>query len=184
MVEKPSIPKSNLAIVGLYKFSNVPELFKALEAVKAETEEDGSEVHLTNGMMKMIDNGVNFTSYEVDNWYDCGKKEILLETNKVLLARNVNDVGTQFVYDHSIIIPPVVFGKSCSFENAIIGPNVTLGDNVKISNSLLKNSILGDYVEIKGAVLTDSVIGNDAIIKGLSRSLNIGDNNEIDFTKC
>ena len=183
VVEKPSIPKSNLAIVGLYKFTNVPALFKALEGVKAETEEDGSEVHLTNGMMKMIDNGVNFTSYEVDNWYDCGKKEILLETNKVLLARNVNDVGTQFIYDHSIIIPPVVFGKSCSFENAIIGPNVTLGDNVKISNSLLKNSILGDYVEIKGAVLTDSVIGNDAIIKGLSQSLNIGDNNEIDFTK-
>ena len=182
VVEKPSIPKSNLAIVGLYKFTDVPELFESLEAVKAETEEEGAEVHLTNGMMKMIEGGASFTSYEVNNWYDCGKKEILLETNKVLLSKNVSDVGTQFVYDHSIIIPPVVFGKSCSFENAIIGPNVTLGDNVKISNSLLKNSILGDYVEIKGAVLTDSVIGNDAIIKGLSQSLNIGDNNEIDFT--
>ena len=56
VVEKPSIPKSNLAIVGLYKFTNVPALFKALEGVKAETEEDGSEVHLTNGIMKMIDN--------------------------------------------------------------------------------------------------------------------------------
>ena len=183
VVEKPTIPKSNQAIVGLYKFSAVSELFKALESVKVETDKTNGEIHLTDAIMSMIHKGHEFKTFEVDNWYDCGKKEILLETNKVLLNRQVNDVGTQFVFDHSIIIPPVVFGNSCSFENAIIGPNVTLGDNVKISNSLIKNSILGDYVEIKGAVLTDSVIGNDAVIKGLSQSLNIGDNNEIDFTQ-
>lgn len=183
VVEKPTIPKSNLAIVGLYKIKEVNLLLQSLRDLKAELKNEHDELHLTNGIMKLIDQGVRITTYEVSNWYDCGKKDVLLETNRVLLQRSVSDVGTQFIYDHSIIIPPVVFGKSCQFTNSIIGPNVTLGDYVIISNSLLKDSILGNYVEIQGAVLAKSVIGNDAVIRGLSQSLNIGDNNEIDFTQ-
>ncbi len=183
VVEKPNIPKSNLAIVGLYKFKEVAQLYQCLSALNEEIDPDAQELHLTNAIMKMIQDGTEIRTYEVQNWYDCGKKDILLETNRVLLQRNVSDVGTRFVFDHSIIIPPVVFGKSCKFSNSIIGPNVTLGDNVTITNSLLSDSILGNYVEIRGAVLSKSVIGNDAVIKGLSQSLNIGDNNEIDFTQ-
>jgi glucose-1-phosphate thymidylyltransferase len=183
VVEKPTIPKSNLAIVGLYKINEVNLLIEALEALENIIQSDDQELHLTNGIQELINQGVKIKTYEVSNWYDCGKKNILLETNRVLLNRNISDVGTQFVYDHSIIIPPVVFGKSCKFNNSIIGPNVTLGDNVTITNSLLKDSILGNYVEIQRAVLTKSVIGNDAVIKGPSQSLNIGDNNEIDFTQ-
>lgn len=183
VVEKPTIPKSNLAIVGLYKFTEVRSLIDSLKEIDKTLDHEKDELHLTNGIMRMIDKGERIKTFEVSNWYDCGKKEILLETNRVLLKKNVSDVGTQFVFDHSIIIPPVVFGKSCKFNNSIIGPNVTLGDNVTITNSLLKDSILGNYVEIQGAVLTKSVIGNDAVIKGLAQSLNIGDNNEIDFTQ-
>ncbi len=182
VVEKPSIPKSNLAIAGLYKISQVSQLLEALERVyKTATAED-REVHLAEGLMTMIDDGSKFKTYEVSRWYDCGKKEILLETNKMLLEQRVSDVGTQFIFNHTIIIPPVIYGKSCEFTNAIIGPNVTIGDNVHIENSFISDSILGDYVQISGAVLTQSVIGNDASIKGLSQSLNIGDNNEIDFS--
>ena len=133
--------------------------------------------------MMLIESGVEFNTHQVSYWYDCGKKDILLETNKILLEKEVSDVGTRYVHDHSIIIPPVIFGKSCEFTNAIIGPHVTLGDHVHIEGSIISNSILGHYVQVKGAVLTKSVIGNDAVIKGLSQSLNIGDNNEIDFTQ-
>ena len=183
VVEKPLIPKSNLAIVGLYKINEVAILIEALEQGQAKITSEAEELHLAVGLQGLIDRGVKINTYEVSHWYDCGKKDILLETNRVLLNKMVNDVGTQFVYDHSIIIPPVVFGKSCRFSNAIIGPNVTLGDHVTSTNVLLKDSILGNYVEMQGAVLAKSVIGNDAIIKGLSQSLNIGDNNEIDFTQ-
>jgi len=183
VIEKPTIPKSNLAITGLYKFSEVGSLIAALSVVSERAETAGHEVQLTDAIMLMIEQGIKFETYAVSHWYDCGKKDILLDTNRMLLEKSNSEVGTQYVHDHSIIIPPVVFGKSCKFENSIIGPHVTLGDNVHIEGSILSDSILGHYVHVKGAVLTKSVIGNDAVIKGLSQSLNIGDNNEIDFTQ-
>ena len=182
VVEKPSIPKSNLAITGLYKIKEVELLMNCLQEVDGRIEE-GQELHLADGLMEMIHRGAIIETSDVRHWYDCGKKEVLLETNKALLNKANTDVGTRYMFDHTIIIPPVVYGSSCQFSNAIIGPNVTLGNNVHIKNSLLSDSILGDYVRISGAVLRQSVIGNDATIKGLSQSLNIGDNNEIDFTQ-
>lgn len=183
VVEKPSIPKSNWAIVGLYKFDDVTGLMSAIATVRDEMDDDDEDIHLTDAIMKMVENEASISTYEVRNWYDCGKKEVLLETNRVLLKRYSNQLDTEYVPEHSIIIPPVLFGDNCTFHNSVIGPNVTLGDNVTINNSILKDSILGNYVELKSAVLSHSVIGNDASIRGLSQSLNIGDNNEIDFSQ-
>lgn len=183
VIEKPTIPKSNLAITGLYKFTEVGHLIAALSVISERADASSTEVHLTDAIMLMIEQGIKFDTFAVSHWYDCGKKDILLETNKMLLEKNTSDVGTRYVHDHSIIIPPVIHGKSCKFVHAIIGPHVTLGDNVHIEGSIISDSILGHYVLVKGAVLAKSVIGNDAVIKGLSQSLNIGDNNEIDFTQ-
>ena len=183
VIEKPSIPISNNAIVGLYKITEIELLLDSLQDIWEDSNKTNSDVQLTDGLMKMIERKVTFHTYEVRHWYDCGKKEILLQTNRELLKNRISEVGTRFVYEDSIIIPPVIYGDSCQFKNAIIGPNVALGQNVTIENSLVSDSILGDYVEISGAVLSESVIGNDAVIKGLSQSLNIGDNNEIDFTR-
>ncbi len=183
VVEKPTIPKSNLAITGLYKFAEIERLFSALEVISNQANEDLQEVQLTDAIQLMIERGVTFRTYNVSHWYDCGKKEIVLETNKMLLTKRISDVGTQYIHEQSIIIPPVVIGQGCSFHNAIIGPYVTIGDHVNIDNSIISDSILGHYVVMKNTVLAKSVIGNDAIIKGLSHSLNIGDNNEIDFTQ-
>ena len=182
VVEKPIIPKSNLAIVGLYKIKEVNQLLSSLGQIQDENDPN-FQLHLADGLMKMVNENIKFSTFEVNRWYDCGRKDVLLETNKVLLRNNVSEVGTEFIFDHSIIIPPVIYGQSCQFSNSVIGPNVTLGDNVSISNSLINNSIVGNYVNISGTVLSRSVIGNDAVIRGLSHSLNIGDNNEIDFTQ-
>lgn len=183
VVEKPSIPISNNAIVGLYKIHEINLLIESLEQVDQLASEHNADVHLTDAIMIMIKRKVEFQTMEVKHWYDCGKKEILLQSNRELLKNRTSDVGTQFIYEDTIIIPPVVYGDSCTFKNAIIGPNVALGQHVKIENSLVSDSILGDYVEISGTVLSASVIGNDAVIRGLSQSLNIGDNNEIDFSR-
>ena len=130
----------------------------------------------------MVEQGVSFTTFEVDNWYDCGKKDILLDTNAMLLKRQGNATEDHPSYENSIIVPPVSIGKDCKIRNSIIGPNVCIGDNCELDHAIVSNSIIGSYAHIAEAVLQKSSIGSDASIKGLSLSLNIGDNTEIDFS--
>ena len=68
------------------------------------------------------------------------------------------------------------------FQNSIIGPNVTVGDNATIQNSIIKESIIGNFTQLESVSLHGSVIGSDALIRGHSQSLNIGDNTEIDLS--
>lgn len=181
-VEKPTIPKSNNAIVGLYKFKNTDALFQALEENVHEGKTTHGEVQLTDAIMKMIKAGHRFLPHKVKHWFDCGRKEILLETNAILLDRGnypnneVNDLKD------TIIIPPVSIGENCKLEGCIIGPHVTIGSHSHISSSIVKESIIGNYSRLNGVNLNNSIVGSDASIKGMSQSLNIGDNTEIDLS--
>lgn len=182
VVEKPKIPKSNLAIVGLYKIKEVKELLAAMDELIARDKRTYGEYQLTDALMNMIGKGVKFTSMRVDNWFDCGKKEILLETNAQLLDKEGYASNSLPNYDNTIIIHPVSIGKGCDIRNSIIGPHVAIGENVNINYSIVKDSIIGNFALIEDVNLNQSIVGNDAAIKGLSQSLNIGDNTEIDFS--
>ena len=182
VVEKPNIPKSNLAMVGLYKIKNVKAFESALDFNIKNNFHNEEEFPLTDALQQMINKNVKFDILKVDNWFDCGKREILLETNATMLDRNY-DFDSIPQFDSAIFIHPVSIGKNCKIENSIIGPHVTIGDNVEIKSAIIKNSIIGNYTHIKEAVLQRSVIGNDTSITGLRQSLNIGDNTEIDFSK-
>lgn len=183
VAEKPRIPKSNMALVGLYKISDVPEFISALEYIIKNDIRTVDEYQLSDALMRMVEVGVKFTTFEVENWYDCGKKEILLDTNAMLLKRQ-GDTGipATTVFENSIIVPPVSIGENCQIKNSIIGPNVCIGDNSTLNYGIVSNSIIGSFALIEETVLQKSIIGSDASIKGLSLSLNIGDNTEIDFS--
>jgi glucose-1-phosphate thymidylyltransferase len=139
-----------------------------------------NEFQLTDGIMLLINKGVKMKTFSVENWYDCGTKESLLETNAVLLKKTLRDFST-YEFENTIIIPPVSISEHCKISNSIIGPNVSIGDHSIINYSILKDAIIGSYSELQNAVLHHSVIGSDASLHGLSQSLNIGDNTEIDF---
>ncbi|MDG1296258.1 MAG: sugar phosphate nucleotidyltransferase [Saprospiraceae bacterium] len=181
LVEKPNIPLSNLALVGFYKIKDTKALFESLKRnIDSEVKSDG-EFQLTDALMGMVSQGCKIKTEIVDNWFDCGRKDILLETNALMLEKK--DFQTPVVnnLNNSIIIPPVNIGEGCEINDSIIGPHVTIGNNSKLSSAIIKNSILGNFVHINEAVLFNSVIGNDTSITGLRQSLNIGDNTEIDF---
>ena len=169
-------------MVGLYKIKEVQALMDAIEYNIENNIRTRNEFQLTDGLMRMIEKEVKFKTIAVNNWFDCGKKDILLETNAMLLDKHGYASANLPLYDNTIIIHPVNIGKDCDLRNSIIGPHVTIGDNVKVNYSIIKNSIIGNYAAIDEVILTKSIVGNDAAIKGLSQSLNIGDNTEIDFS--
>ncbi len=181
LVEKPAIPKSNLALVGIYKILETKELMTCLTSNIENNLKTLNEFHLTDAMMCMVALGTEFYTYNVISWFDCGKKEILLQTNQLLLKRgNFNTIDKESIHN-SIIIPPVFIDKGCKISNSIVGPNVSIGENVHIESSIIKESIIGPFAELNYAVLTNSLIGNDASLQGTVHSLNLGDSAEINF---
>jgi glucose-1-phosphate thymidylyltransferase len=184
-VEKPLIPKSNMAMVGVYYIKETKELFDALEKnMNTRLDEEG-EYHLTNALEYMIEHHhTQFNAFRVNNWFDCGKKETLLSTNAILLKEMSETKGEPdkpYHFDTSVIIPPVSIAEGCKIHNSIIGPNVTIGEYTTVQSAIIKDSIIGSYAELTEVVLHSSIIGSDAFVRGMSQSLNIGDNTEIDL---
>lgn len=181
VVEKPQIPKSNMALVGLYKIHDSQMLFECLESNLLEGKRCYDEFSLTDALDCMIHRGAAFRPFRVNNWFDCGKKETLLESNATLLKKMGGDISDDHVFENVIIIPPVSIARGCEIRNTIIGPNVAIGERTFISYSIVKDSIIGSFSKLFDVVLNDSLIGSDTEIKGETRTLNIGDNTEIDL---
>ncbi|RYF90795.1 MAG: glucose-1-phosphate thymidylyltransferase [Chitinophagaceae bacterium] len=181
VVEKPSIPKSNMALVGIYKVKETGILFDCLTKISEQNIRSYHEFSLTDALECMIQQGVLFHSFKVSNWFDCGKKETLLESNAILLKKFGGNIPQNNNYQNSIFIPPVSIGEGCVIHNSVIGPNVAIGEHSIVNHSIVKDSIIGAYSHLNEIVLNNSLIGSDAEVRGVSRNLNIGDNTAIDL---
>lgn len=181
VVEKPSIPKSNMALVGVYKIKETELMFSCIQKLRDNNIRSYNEFSLTDALECMIQQGVTFQAFKVSNWFDCGKKETLLESNAILLKKFGGNIPEANNYQNTIIIPPVSIGEGCVIHHSVIGPNVAIGEHSIVNHSIIKDSIIGSYSHLNQIVLNDSLIGSDAEVKGESRKLNIGDNTAIDL---
>jgi glucose-1-phosphate thymidylyltransferase len=175
LIEKPDVPVSNLAIVGLYFLKEAESLFEGLRHVIDNGIRTKGEYQLTDALQYMIDRGEAFTAFPVQGWYDCGKPETLLSTNEVLLQKT----HTEKHYPGCIINAHVFIADNATLENAIIGPNTTIGEHAVITDALIKNSIVGDSAHVSHIMLDQSIVGNNAFITGIAHEINIGDYSEI-----
>ena len=180
LVEKPAIPKSNMALVGIYKIKESEFLFSCITKI-SETKTSYEEFSITDALECMIQNGVKFKAFKVANWFDCGKKETLLQSNAILLKKFGVNIKEPNDFENTIIVPPVSIGEGCKIKNSVIGPNVAIGEHSTLNRAIVKDSIIGAYSNLLEIVLTNSLIGSDAEVRGVSRNLNIGDNTAIDL---
>ena len=172
--EKPEKPRSNFALVGLYYLKNAEKLQKSLQYIIENDIRTRDEYQLTDALRALLKDGWRPKPLFIDGWYDCGKIDALLETNRVLLLRNANN------YDlpTALIIPPVYIGQNVQIEYSIIGPYVTIDDDAKVKESIIKNAIVNAGAYIENFILEGSLIGKNAIIKGNTRRVNIADYSE------
>jgi glucose-1-phosphate thymidylyltransferase len=176
IVEKPKDPISKRANIGLYFIRNWKLLFEGLDHVLAAPPNMG-EFFLTDAFQYMIDHGAKIEVRDVAGWFDAGKIETLLDTNRVVLerggARRPADIaGTK-------IVDPVYVEGDVTLRNATIGPNVSIGRGTVIEGSEVSHSIIGIETKISGAKLTNSLIGDGVVLSGVSGEVTVGDHSEV-----
>jgi glucose-1-phosphate thymidylyltransferase len=177
LMEKPEQPVSHLAIVGLYYIKNTSLLLSCLAKVVGADIRTKGEYQLTDALQMMLERGEKISTFMVDGWYDCGKPETLLSTNRVLLEKK----STSRQIEGVVVNPPVYIAQTAQLSNCIIGPYTTVGDYASISESVIRNSIISEDAQVHKALLDNSIVGNGSVVKGSYKRINVGGSSEIDF---
>lgn len=177
LIEKPDHPTSNLAVVGLYYIKHPQLLTQCLEEIIKKDIRTKGEYQLTDGLELMIERGEKMRPFTVEGWYDCGKPETLLATNRHLLEKK----SLTQKFKGVVVEPPVYISPGAKISNSIIGPYTTVADRAVIGDSIVRNSIVSEEAQVYRALLDNSIVGNNAVVKGTFKRINIGDSSEIDF---
>ncbi len=175
VVEKPEHYVSDQAMVGLNVIRDSHCLFACLEELIAKNQRTRGEFQLTDAFGLMVEKGAHLHAFAVENWFDCGVTESLLDTNRHLLGR----LGPAKDRDGVILIPPVYVADSANVSNSVVGPHVSVGENARIADSVIKDSIVGAGAQVAGCYLHRSIIGDSAVVEAGARQLNVGDSSEV-----
>ncbi len=178
-VEKPKEFVSDLAIIGIYYFKSGETLRAELQYLLDNNIVKGGEYQLTDGLENMKVKGLKFVPGKVDEWMDCGNKNVTVETNTRMLGF-LHEDGESLVHssvklENSKIIPPCFIGEDVVLINATVGPNVSLGKACHVIDSTIQNSLVQNHSHIKNAQLDNAMIGSHASFNGKFTSISIGD---------
>jgi glucose-1-phosphate thymidylyltransferase len=178
MVEKPDTPISNLAIVGVYRFTDATPLYDALDENVRRGIRTRGEFQLTDALQRMIEAGVDMRTFPIEGWFDCGTIDTLLATNRYLLAEHHQPPRA---CPGNLIVPPVAIHDSAVLVGSIVGPNVSVAAGARVTNSIVRDSIIHNDAVVENALLDGSVVGNRASVLMRCARLNVGDSTELDF---
>jgi glucose-1-phosphate thymidylyltransferase len=185
VVEKPKEPPTDLALVGLYWVTEAERLRAALQGLVDRDARTRGEYQLTDALMAMIDAGERFVPFEIGDWFDCGKAETVLATNRQLLERRGGTVPPALAAAagaaRSAMVAPLHVEEGCVIEGSVVGPHVTLGRNVVVRNAIIRDSIVADNAVVEGVVVEGSIIGPDVRVRRRPAILNLGDGSEIEW---
>jgi glucose-1-phosphate thymidylyltransferase len=198
LVEKPKIPKSDLALVGVYMFS--PAVFDSVKRIRPSFR---NELEITDAIQDLIDRGLEVRPHIVDGWWkDTGKLEDMLEANRLILdtierridgtVDNESRIEGKVVIEHgavverSVIRGPVVIGANARIVHAYVGPFTSIMKDAEIRESEIEHSIVleGSVISDLANRVEDSLIGRNVRIyrlpvKPSAYRFMLGDNSEV-----
>jgi len=195
VVEKPKIPPSNLAIVGVYLFRNI--IFEGIKSIKPSWR---GELEITDAIGYLIKRGYEVKGHIIFGWWkDTGKPEDLIEANRKILqdlrvSRMEGEVDDSSKIQGEVIIEkgvkvmssvvrgPVIVGRGSFIKNSYIGPYTSIGEDVIVENCEIENSIIMDKCSLSDVKyrLDSSILGKSVSMRGVkskpsSMSLILGD---------
>lgn len=196
LLEKPKVPPSNLALVGIYFFKPI-----ILEACKSIRHSWRNELEITDAIQWLIDNRYNIGWTKVEGWWkDTGKPGDILEANRLILddiqtknegtTENSRIIGRVVIgkgveIKESFVKGPAIIGKNCMIKKSYVGPYTSIGNECVIEDTEIEDSIVMDKSEIMGGGrIIESLIGRGVRIKRKAelpngKKLIVGDNSEI-----
>lgn len=177
--EKPAKPRSNLALVGVYLFT--ASIHEAIEGLVPSAR---GEYEITDAIRRLMESGRRVHAHLHTGWWlDTGKKDDMLEANRVVLdeiARSVQgevDEASQVVGRVQIgegteliassVRGPAVIGRGCRIERSFIGPYTSISDGARIEGAVIEHSIILDNSRIldPGSRIEDSLIGRNVEVR-------------------
>ncbi|MEM4455207.1 MAG: glucose-1-phosphate thymidylyltransferase [Thermofilaceae archaeon] len=196
LVEKPKVPPSNLALVGVYFFK--PVIFEAIDAIEPSWR---GELEITDAVQKLIDWGFDVGYRVVEGWWlDTGKKDDVLAANYLLLderaeRRIEGEVVNSRVEGRvtvcrgarvvdSVVRGPAFVGEGAVVERSYIGPYTSLSRGVRVAGSSVEYCVILEGAMVEGVELEESLVGRYAKVvrnHGGRRAskLSIGDYSEV-----
>ena len=179
LVEKPAEPPSNLALVGVYIFSAA--VYDAVDHIRPSWR---GELEITDAIQHLLDSGKRvFGEHLASWWLDCGKKDDLLEANRVVLDEWIHadvqgtvddasqlvgriNLASGAVVRRSRLRGPIVIGPGTRIEDAFVGPYTSIGTNCAVVGSALEHCVVLDGATIEGVrQMEDSVVGRNAVVR-------------------
>lgn len=177
IIEKPTEPVSRLANIGLYYVRDHALLFRGIARALQSEPGPGGEFYLTDALQYMIDQGARIRTVPVEGWYDCGKPETLLATNRHLLetgrARRPEDTPGVRIHD------PVRVEPGVELEDVELGPNVTVGRGTRIRSAQIRDAIIGEDAVLEDVRLHDSLLGDRVHVAGTTGHMSLGPDAEV-----
>jgi glucose-1-phosphate thymidylyltransferase len=177
LVEKPENPKSNTVLVGIYLIRNAPLLRQCINTLFERELTTRGEYQLTDALQLMIERGEQVSTFPVTEWFDCGKPETLLATNRHLLDQKHTALPEP--KEGVLIVPPVYIHPTAVLERAVVGPHATIGREAIVRDAMVRDCILGAGAHVENALVTGSLVGNNSAIIGRFQRYNLGDSSEI-----
>lgn len=179
-VEKPKDPVSNLAIIGIYYFKNGDQLRDELQSLIDNKVMAGGEYQLTTVLENLKKNGTSFKAGKVDEWLDCGNKEITVKSNsKYLSFLGDNQIANSANITDCEITPPIYIGENTNVSDSKLGPGVSIGENSVINGSTISESLVQNNVTLQNVNLVNSMVGNFVKIESVSGYVSVGDYSEM-----
>jgi glucose-1-phosphate thymidylyltransferase len=181
LVEKPTQFVSDLAIIGIYFFKDGEALAREMQYLIDNNIKDKGEFQFTSALQNLSKKGAKLVPGQVTEWLDCGNKNVTVQTNQRYLEfiKGEKLVSELSKLVNSVIIPPCFVGDGVVIENSVVGPYVSVGENTRISDSRIKNSIVQRDSNIRNAMLENSMLGNFVTFEGSTNDLSLGDYNAI-----
>jgi glucose-1-phosphate thymidylyltransferase len=184
VVEKPSQPPSDLAVIGIYMFDS--PVFEAVEAIKPSAR---GELEITDTIQYLIDHGYGVRAEVVEDcWIDTGKMDDLLAANRAILEtlapRSAGSVDAASRLEGAVVLEegcrvegsviegPAIIGERTRVVNSRVGPFTSIYHDSLVRDSHLEGSVVleNTVIEGLGAPVRDSLIGRNVELLGGGRA--------------